>query len=206
MFFLDLSTVFFLSQLHVVNKMLSKLSSENKQQVAFLEEGFQRLQESFRGTVKDGLDADAELRERAKYLQAIVDSLTGSVEDGSEDERNLFIARVHLPIRGKIKPTNVDSKLVDPSSPDSQVRCLILKYKGKRMKKTPVASVHHKGKWRPKKRQTGTAIIGRHRELLTRAYEIGKALTLPSWLDDDEDESFDRNSLDDSEEDDISYE
>ena len=174
-----------------------------------MEEGFQRLQESFRGTVQDGLNADAELRERAKNLQAIVDSLTGSVEDGNEDERNMFNARVHLPIRGKIKPKNVDSKLVDPSSSDSQVRCLILKYKGKRMKKTPVASVHHEGKWRPKKRRTGTAIIGRHRELLTRAYEIGKALTLPSWLDDDEgdeDDSFDSNSLDHSEDDEVNYE
>lgn len=169
--------------------MLSKQSVELKQQVLFLEEGFQRLQESFRGTVQDGLDADAELRERAKTLQSIVDSLTGPAEEATEDASNALNARVHLPIRGKIKPKNVDTKLVDPSSSDSQVRCLILKYKGKRMKKMPVANVHQSGKWPKKSRRTGTALIGRERELLLRAFMLGKTLSLPNWLEDDDDEN-----------------
>jgi len=178
-----------LRELHVVNRLLSKQNAETKQQVSLLEEGFQRLQERFRSTVQDGLDADSEFRERAKNLQSIVDSLTGSMDDKVEDEHNLLNTQVHLPIRGKIKPKIVGAKLVDPSTSDSQVRSLILNFKGKRPKKTPVASVHHCGKWHRRTRKTGTALVGVHRQMLLRAHELGTTLTLPNWLEDDEGEN-----------------
>ena len=73
-------------KLHVVNKVLSKKGKETSEHVATLEEGFQRLQQTFRTTVLDSLDADAHLNDRIRSLEAIhvVDSLTASHGDGTE--------------------------------------------------------------------------------------------------------------------------
>jgi len=65
-----------------VNKVLSKKGKETSEHVATLEEGFQRLQQTFRTTVLDSLDADAHLNDRIRSLEAIVDSLTASHGDG----------------------------------------------------------------------------------------------------------------------------
>mmetsp|Transcript_25761 Transcript_25761/g.74525 ORF Transcript_25761/g.74525 Transcript_25761/m.74525 type:complete len:1189 (+) Transcript_25761:89-3655(+) len=73
-----------LQELHVVNKVLSKKGKETSEHVATLEEGFQRLQETFRTTVLDSLDADAQLNDRIKSLEAIVDSLTVAQGDDAE--------------------------------------------------------------------------------------------------------------------------
>jgi hypothetical protein len=67
-----------------VNKVLSKKGKETSEHVATLEEGFQRLQETFRTTVLDSLDADAQLNDRIKSLEAIVDSLTVPQSDDAE--------------------------------------------------------------------------------------------------------------------------
>ena len=63
-------------KLHIVNKVLSKKGKETSEHISTLEEGFQRLQETFRTTVLDSLDADAQLNDEIKSLKAVVDSLT----------------------------------------------------------------------------------------------------------------------------------
>ena len=67
-----------------MNKVLSKKGKETSEYVATLEEGFQRLQQTFRTTVLDSLDADAHLNDRIRSLEAIVDSLTAAHGDGAE--------------------------------------------------------------------------------------------------------------------------
>ena len=59
-----------------MNKVLSKKGKETSEHISTLEEGFQRLQETFRTTVLDSLDADAQLNDQIKSLKAVVDSLT----------------------------------------------------------------------------------------------------------------------------------
>lgn len=190
-----------LQELHVVNKLLSKQAAEAKQQIRFLEEGFQRLQESFRGTVQEGLDTDLALRDRVKALQSIVDSLTGppgKVGDDSDEESddddslgsaNPLLARINLPLRGRAKPAHRPGSglitLVDPSGPDSKARCLWLQHTGKRPKKLPSLFGHHKSKFIRKSLKFGTALIGENREKLQLAYKRGLTLSPPLFLEDD---------------------
>lgn len=176
---------------------MSKQAKENKLQVKVLEEGFQRLQESFRGTVQDGLDADAQLRDRVKTLQGIVDSLTGPpVEDddesdfsGSEDI-NPLNARINLPVRGRMKPREpvLGSRFVDPSGGLSSRKSLIIKFRGKRGKKRPEACVHHAAKHARRSRNQGNAFVGKHRARLYEAYRQGQELLPPLFLDDEDDD------------------
>jgi hypothetical protein len=199
-----------LQELHVVNKLLSKQAAEAKQQIHFLEEGFQRLQESFRGTVQEGLETDQVLRDRIKALQSIVDSLTGpgrsgdtsddDTDDDSLGSANPLLARINLPLRGRAIPTTrtgvAGFVLVDPSGPDSMRRCLRLRYDGKRSKKRPSLFGHHKAKFVRKSLKFGTALIGENREKLELAYKRGLNVAPPLFLEDegtdysDEDDEF----------------
>ena len=196
-----------LQELHVVNKLLSKQAAESKMQISYLEEGFQRLQESFRTTVQQGLDTDMSLRDRVKALQSIVDSLTGpplQEKDGrdsdsdSDDEDSMgsgnpLLAKIHLPLRGRLKPDprSLDvAGLIDPSGPLSVRRCLLDKlHRGKRIKKRLSMCNYHKAKVMRRSYQLGTCFLGEHRDKLKRAYERGKKLRLPLFLDDDDDGS-----------------
>lgn len=192
----------------MVNKHLSKQATDNKQQVKLLEEGFQRLQESFRGTVQEGLDAENKLRTRAKALQGIVDSLTGPPqeedEDYDSDDSMMFElnARVHLPVRGRVKAKDPINKFTANNGALANPSSLVLRHRGKRLKKRAEACVHHAAKHVRKSRSTGTALMGRHRTQLTAAYQWGKTLLLPLFLDDDDD---DGDSLSSSSEYDDSY-
>ena len=64
--------MFLTIQLRVVNKK----RKETRDHAGTHEEGFQRLQETFRTTVLDSLDADAQLTEKNISLEGVVDSLT----------------------------------------------------------------------------------------------------------------------------------
>lgn len=193
-----------LQELHVVNKLLSKQAAESKTQIRYLEEGFQRLQESFRTTVQQGLDTDMSLRDRVKALQSIVDSLTGaSLQDmdgdnsdsNSEDENSIGsgnprLAKIHLPLRGRFRPdprSLAAAGLIDPSGPLSIRRCLLDKFhQGKRAKKRLSMCIHHKSKFLRRSYQLGTCFMGENRNKLKRAYERGKNLRLPLFLDYDD--------------------
>jgi hypothetical protein len=199
-----------LQELHVVNKLLSKQSAEAKQQIRFLEEGFQRLQESFRSTVQEGLETDQALRDRVKALQSIVDSLTGpshkdDASDNDSDEDSLgstnpLFGKVNLPLRGRMRPEPRSfAGLVDPSGSNSICRCLIVKQRGKRGKKSPSLFGHHKAKFVRKSYKFGTALIGEHRKRIEKAYERGKWLTLPLFLDDDGEDGDDGSQYTDEE-------
>lgn len=67
-----------------MNKVLSKKGKETSEHVATLEEGFQRLQETFRTTVLDSLDADAQLNDQIRSLEVVVESLTVPQSDDAE--------------------------------------------------------------------------------------------------------------------------
>jgi hypothetical protein len=195
-----------LHELHVVNKLLAKQVGEAKTQIRFLEEGFQRLQETFRSTVQEGLETDQALRDRIKALQSIVDSLTGPVQP-SEDEDdeegthaesdadsmesgNPLLARIHIPLRGRTNPVpRVNHGRIDPSGPQSIPRCLLERYSGKRSKKRPSLFNHRASKFIRKSFRFGTALIGEHRKKLQNAYQKGKNMTPPLFLDDDVDDN-----------------
>jgi hypothetical protein len=183
-----------LQELHVVNKILSKQAVESKQQIQVLEEGFHRLQESFRATVQEGLDADRSLRDRVKVLQSVIDSLTGpppNIDKHDEDDDdslgsdNPLFANIHLPVRGRCEPKySASLMLIDPSSPQSVRRCLLLHYQGKRRKKRPSALVHRKSKFARRSFKFGNALIGSEGKRLQRAFQAGRKLRPPIFLDD----------------------
>jgi hypothetical protein len=201
-----------LHELHIVNKLLAKQVIEAKTQIRFLEEGFQRLQETFRSTVQEGLETDQGLRDRIKALQSIVDSLTGplqtSDDDDDDDEEgtqaesdedsmlsgNPLLAKIHLPLRGRANPEPKDNHgRIDPSGPQSIPRCLLERYHGKRSKKRPSLFHHHTSKFLRKSFKFGTALMGEHRIQLQKAYRIGKTLKPPLFLDDDDVDDHDES-------------
>ncbi|KAI2506838.1 hypothetical protein MHU86_7623 [Fragilaria crotonensis] len=197
-----------LQELHVVNKLLVKQAAESKVQIGFLEEGFQRLQESFRLSVQESLQTDQSLHDRVRALQSIVDSLTGPfLEESDHDDdsdsdsdadsigtANLLLAKIHLPLRGRQPPdprsVPCGVVLVDPSGPQSVRRCLSYRRSCKRLKKRPSFMTHRASKVMRRSYKLGTALIGEHRVKLRRAYERGKKLVLPVFLDDDEESHY----------------
>jgi len=82
-------------ELYVVNKVLGREVKDEKRQVTFLEEGFQRLQDKFRDTVLKSMEGDKELREKVGTLENIVDRLTvaivGEDEEGMREEMNFVL-------------------------------------------------------------------------------------------------------------------
>ena len=197
-----------LQELHVVNKLLVKQAAESKVQIGFLEDGFQRLQESFRLSVQESLQTDQSLHDRVRALQSIVDSLTGPFleeldhDDDSDSDSdgdsvgtaNLLLAKIHLPLRGRQPPDPRSIPcglvLVDPSGPQSVRRCLSFRRSCKRMKKRPSFMSHRASKVMRRSYKLGTALIGEHRVKLQRAYKRGKKLVLPVFLDDDEESHY----------------
>ena len=210
------ATLWKLQELHVVNKLLVKQTAESKLQIGFLEEGFQKLQESFRTSVQESVQADQALHDRVRALQSIVDSLTGPLNEGSDKDddtdscsdgdsvssTNLLLAKVHLPLRGRQPPDPRSVPggivLVDPSSPQSVRCCLSYRRSGKRLKRRPSLVTHRESKFVRRSYKVGTALIGEHRVRLQRAYERGKQLVLPVFLDDDEES---HSTIDDEEDD-----
>lgn len=80
-----------------MNKVLSKKGKETSEHIVTLEDGFQRLQETFRTTVLDSLDADAQLNDQIKSLKAVVDSLTGpQIDDTDFDAQGRPAAKINL--------------------------------------------------------------------------------------------------------------
>eukprot|EP00594_Rhizosolenia_setigera_P003364 CAMPEP_0178942478 /NCGR_PEP_ID=MMETSP0789-20121207/2019_1 /TAXON_ID=3005 /ORGANISM="Rhizosolenia setigera, Strain CCMP 1694" /LENGTH=275 /DNA_ID=CAMNT_0020621897 /DNA_START=284 /DNA_END=1111 /DNA_ORIENTATION=+ len=65
-----------IQELHVLNKILDKRIKEGKRQQNYLEDEFQRLQETFRITISDAYEKESELRRRICKLEEVVDSLT----------------------------------------------------------------------------------------------------------------------------------
>lgn len=70
------TTLWKIQELHVVNKILDKRIKEGKRQQNYLEDEFQRLQETFRIMISDAYEKESELRRRICKLEEVVDSLT----------------------------------------------------------------------------------------------------------------------------------
>jgi hypothetical protein len=182
-------------QLHVVNKLLAKQVEESKQQVSFLEEGFQNLQESLRSTVHESLESETQLRERLAVLQTIVDSLTGPVIDGGgQSQHGDEKSRVFLPIRGNMDDESPKmAASIDPASSKSKARCLILRPRLKKKRRTPAAGfVRCHGKYTRRSITTGTALAGAQRKNLVKASRAGCQLLPPRYFsnEDNDDWSF----------------
>lgn len=160
--------------------MIAKQAASSKQQVTFLEEGFQRLQETFRTTVLDSLDADSQLRDRVENLQEMVDSLTGPGNDPSEQTVQSRL-RLNVPMRGQMEERKTNNGHVDPSSELSQAQCLMRTATIKASLKIPVWVVHRLSKFPRRSQKTGTALCGCKKEKLKHATRIGKYLRLPRF-------------------------
>eukprot|EP00560_Eucampia_antarctica_P001420 CAMPEP_0197840546 /NCGR_PEP_ID=MMETSP1437-20131217/45670_1 /TAXON_ID=49252 ORGANISM="Eucampia antarctica, Strain CCMP1452" /NCGR_SAMPLE_ID=MMETSP1437 /ASSEMBLY_ACC=CAM_ASM_001096 /LENGTH=645 /DNA_ID=CAMNT_0043450177 /DNA_START=1262 /DNA_END=3200 /DNA_ORIENTATION=- len=116
-----------LQELHVVNKVLAKKSAETVQHVTFLEEGFKKLQETFRSTVLDSLDSDTTLRERLASLESVVESLTVPQTRALDlDVLSRPVHRMNLPIRGQLVVKNETNGLLNMEAPKFNRRCLSL--------------------------------------------------------------------------------
>uniref|UniRef100_A0A7S4J4X1 Kinesin motor domain-containing protein n=1 Tax=Odontella aurita TaxID=265563 RepID=A0A7S4J4X1_9STRA len=143
-----------LQELQIVNKMLANKSNESSHHVSFLEEGFQRLQETFRTTVLDSLDADSQLRERVASLESVVDSLTVPQNQTIElDALSRPVPRMNIPVRGQLVLEKAKEKM-EESSPS---RCLMMVPTIKMPENTPAFIVRRKSKHNRRSKKMGTA-------------------------------------------------
>mmetsp|Transcript_5550 Transcript_5550/g.5185 ORF Transcript_5550/g.5185 Transcript_5550/m.5185 type:complete len:246 (-) Transcript_5550:218-955(-) len=150
-----------LQELHVVNKVLAKKSAETVQHVTFLEEGFKKLQETFRSTVLDSLDSDTTLRERLASLESVVESLTVPQTRALDlDVLSRPVHRMNLPIRGQLVVKNETNGLLNMEAPKFNRRCLSLISSLKQHDYMPAGNVRRKAKFTRKSRKSGDAISG----------------------------------------------
>ena len=152
-----------LQEVLVVNKVLTEKSKESSQHVTSLEEGFQRLQETFRASVLDFLDADTQLRERVAHLEAVVDSLTLPQTQTLELDALLRpVLRMNVPLRGRKLLQEKGSKLPCDILLTSPPQCLMPAFAHKKSEKEPASIVRRHSKhhyWSKKKGDAPTSRI-----------------------------------------------
>jgi len=171
-----------LEELHVVNKVLSNKVSQSKGIVESLEDGLQRLQETFRTTVLDSLQADSQMRERITHLEAIVDSLTlPQTQSVDLDGFSGPTPRMNLPIRGRLEwKKETDYDRISYSSP----ACLMLVPLLKLPEKTPSSSVRRKAKFSRRSRKMGDSVGGLKKKEIASWSQLCQKLMLPRFYGD----------------------
>lgn len=168
-----------LEELHVVNKIMYKKAQESQQQVQFLEEGFQRLQETFRATALDSLDGETKLREEIARLELTLDALTVPEGRRMDPDLDAPLPRINLTIRGtKRDPNQIvrNGLLQGPGISRGIVPLCKSSRKGKDHK-IVVRKPHQIKRPRPCKRY-GTSIGGRHKKAMRMKQMRTKTIVL----------------------------
>jgi len=146
------ATTWKLHEVHVVNNLLSEKTKTLQEQEIALEESLHKLQETFRTTVLDSLDADSQLRDQVNNFERMVDSLIGNYSQPLElDALARPVPRLNAPVRGRITGNDDDganggSSVADPTSEESPTNPLILIPSLKMPDQTPARFVHHVSK------------------------------------------------------------
>jgi hypothetical protein len=165
-----------LEELHVVNNIMYKKAQESKQQVQFLEEGFQRLQETFRSTALDSLDGETKLREEIARLEVTLDALTMPEGRRLDADVEPPQPRINLTIRGLKKDPNQavrnrfmvgkgDSKILSSPIPGTNIRSSQSR-KSSNPKDRMVIRTFTQAKCRRPCRKLGDSIGGKHKKKL----------------------------------------
>jgi len=150
-----------LQELHVVNKVLDKKAQESKQHVTFLEEGFQRLQETFRATALDSFEGDSQLREQINGLQSMVDALT--VPDRQRADRDVLSSHVNhmnLCIRGRLQWKKHTKELLGSNASKFPARFLLQVPSLKLPEKSLSLCKRRLSKYRRRSKKTGDSFGG----------------------------------------------
>ena len=171
----------FSSQLHVVNKVLAKKSAETVQHVTFLEEGFKKLQETFRSSVLDSLDSNKTLKERLAHLESVVESLTVPQSRQIEyDALSRPVHRMNLPIRGQTVATDDINNSPYFETIKFNRRCLSLNNSLKQHEFMPCAKVRRKSKFKRKSSKTKESFGGVQMKIITSRFKHPQT-PLPSF-------------------------
>lgn len=148
-------------KLHSVNKILLKKAQDSKVQVASLEEGFQRLQQSFRETALESLENEKKLHDEISALQSVIDALTSYEEQYNNAEFPECYLNFTLRGKGKgrtssDKNNKVGKKEVDSSIPQRQQFAFFKRSRNRRV----VASKQPVIKFYRRSRKRGTSLGG----------------------------------------------
>jgi hypothetical protein len=141
---------YYLLKLHSVNKIMLKKALDSKAQVASLEEGFQRLQQSFRETALEALETEKKMHGDITKLQSVIDALTNYEEQNVE----LPECNLNFTLRGKGKQhwsLDKNSKLGD----ESYLRRQRFAWFKRSMKRRVLTSKYPVRKFRRRSRKTG---------------------------------------------------
>ena len=143
-----------------MNKVLSKKGRETSDHVATLELGFQRLQETFRTTVLDSLEADAQLNDKIQSLERIVESLTVPHCNEEHDFAAKHAHKLNTFPRGKSKENAV-------SHNQSVCRAQSMTISLKRPEHYPSCCIRRKSKFKSNRRTSARSHHIKSRDIIS---------------------------------------
>ncbi len=136
-----------------------KQALDSKAQVVSLEEGFQRLQQSFRETALEALETEKKMHGDIAKLQSVIDALTNYEEQNVE----LPECNLNFTVRGKGKQKSSSVNNNNVGTKESFLRRERFAWYKRSLKRRVLSSKYPVRKFRRRSRRTGDSHGGANR-------------------------------------------